>query len=865
MKLFLGLGLIIVILAVVTGASYLSLATITRTQESLYQQKFAAALALKDMRANQNGIREDMLGMMLDERNLAGRKTRLQDIKSRVKDIARDVEKARAGLKDSPALLAKFEELELLRKDFEKTRDEKVIPSILNGKTADAKELSLGIQTERNNKIRAGVDELSGAVEKTVEEQIASSKALSRNTVMAFIGLAILALLVVVGLAFFVNRLLVERGKVEARLRETSAYSRSLLEASLDPLVTISPDGKITDVNKATEEATGIGRERLIGTDFSDYFTDPVRAREGYQKVISEGLVKDYALTIRHASGRTIDVLYNATVYADESGKTQGVFAAARDVTAQRQASQYARSLLEASLDPLVTISPEGKITDVNEATIKVTGVPRERLVGTDFSGYFTEQEKAREGYRKVFQEGFVTDYPLTICHANGKLTQVLYNASVYRDAEGKITGVFAAARDVTERRRMEEDLRLVSLYSRSLIEASLDPLVTISPEGKITDVNKATEEVTGFTRERLVGNDFSDYFTDPVKAREGYQKVISEGLVRDYPLTVRHISGRTIEVLYNAAVYADERGKMQGVFAAARDVTERKRAEENLKRVMIEVQESVNVLAPASSEILSITSQVAAAASETATAVSETTTTVEEVKQTAIMANQKAQYVAEIAQKTAAASETGKKSVGESIDLMNRIKEQMESIAESIVRLSEQGQTIGEIIATVNDLAEQSNLLAVNAGIEAARAGEQGKGFAVVAQEVKSLAEQSKQATAQVRTILGDIQKATNSAVMATEQGSRAVEAGVSQSTQAGEAIRLLAQSILEAAQASAQIDASSQQQLAGMNQIALAMDNIKAASTQNVAGAKQTEASAQNLHELGQKLKGLLEQYKA
>ena len=161
MKLFLGLGLTIVILAVVIGASYLSLATITRTQESLYQQKFAAALALKDMRANQNGIREDMLGMMLDERNPASRKTRLQDIKSRVKDIARDVEKARAGLKDSPALLAKFEELELLRKDFEKTRDEKVIPSILNGKTADAKELALGIQTERTDKIRAELDELN--------------------------------------------------------------------------------------------------------------------------------------------------------------------------------------------------------------------------------------------------------------------------------------------------------------------------------------------------------------------------------------------------------------------------------------------------------------------------------------------------------------------------------------------------------------------------------------------------------------------------------------------------------------------------------------------------------------------------------
>ena len=211
--------------------------------------------------------------------------------------------------------------------------------------------------------------------------------------------------IVIAGIAgFFVNRIVVERAEVEARLRETSAYSRSLLEASLDPLVTISPEGKITDVNRATEEATGMARTRLIGSDFSDYFTDPVKAREGYQKVISEGLVKDYGLTMRHASGRTVEVLYNATIYADEAGRMQGVFAAARDVTAQRQASQYARSLLEASLDPLVTISPDGKITDVNEATISVTGVSRDRLVGTDFSNYFTEPDKARDGYRRVFR-----------------------------------------------------------------------------------------------------------------------------------------------------------------------------------------------------------------------------------------------------------------------------------------------------------------------------------------------------------------------------------------------------------------------------------------------------------------------------
>src|SRR6185436_12438669 len=160
-------------------------------------------------------------------------------------------------------------------------------------------------------------------------------------------------------------------------------------------------------------------------------------------------------LTIRHRDDSLTDVLYNASVYRDGEGGVLGVFAAARDVTAQNRASQYARSLIEASLDPLVTISPQGKITDVNEATVKVTGVARERLIGTDFTDYFTEPQNAREGYQRVFSEGFVTDYPLTIRHNDGRLMDVLYNASVYRDARGEVLGVFAAARDVTDSKRV--------------------------------------------------------------------------------------------------------------------------------------------------------------------------------------------------------------------------------------------------------------------------------------------------------------------------------------------------------------------------------------------------------------------------
>ena len=283
-----------------------------------------------------------------------------------------------------------------------------------------------------------------------------------------------------------------------------------------------------------------------------------------------------------------------------------------------------------------------------------------------------------------------------------------------------------------------------------------------------------------------------------------------------------------------------------------------------SLREITREIIEGVNVLASSSSEIMASTNQVASGASETAAAVSETTSTVEEFKQTALMSSQKARNVADAAQKAVQVAQVGRRSVEESISGMGRIQGQVEAIAESIVRLSEQSQTIGEIIATVNDLAEQSNLLAVNAAIEAAKAGEQGKGFAVVAQEVKSLAEQSKEATAQVRTILNDIQKATNAAVMATEQGNKAVEDGVRQSKEAGEAIRQMSESIDESAQAAVQIATSSQQQLTGMDQVAMAMENIRQASEQNVTGMRQVELTVQGLHDLGQKLKDLVARYK-
>jgi methyl-accepting chemotaxis protein len=282
-----------------------------------------------------------------------------------------------------------------------------------------------------------------------------------------------------------------------------------------------------------------------------------------------------------------------------------------------------------------------------------------------------------------------------------------------------------------------------------------------------------------------------------------------------------------------------------------------------NLRGSVKDINEGVNLLGSSASEILAATTQVASGTAETATAISETTTTVEEVQQAAKQSAQKAKNVADSAQRVAQVSQNGQKAVEETVNVMNRIREQMDSITQTVVRMSEQSQSIGGIIASVTDIADQSNLLAVNAAIEAAKAGEQGKGFAVVAQEIKNLAEQSKQSTSQVRNILNDVQKATSTVVMATEQGSKAVESGVKQSVQTGETIRILAESSDEAVQAAIQIVASSQQQVIGMDQIGVAMQNINQAGTETAVSMVQSEKAAKNLYELGQKLKDLVERF--
>ncbi len=282
------------------------------------------------------------------------------------------------------------------------------------------------------------------------------------------------------------------------------------------------------------------------------------------------------------------------------------------------------------------------------------------------------------------------------------------------------------------------------------------------------------------------------------------------------------------------------------------------------LKIITTELNVAVNNLNKFSNKIFQNTAELASSSTETVAAITETTATVEEVRQTSYLSNKKAKEVAERAQQSFDISAAGQESTKSTIDGIQRFGTHMHSISENILKLSERSRLIGEIIAAVNDIAEQSNLLAVNASIEAARAGEQGKGFAVVAQEIRNLAEQSKQSTSQVRLILQDIQNFVNSAVLSTEQASKALEDGIKTANQTGEVITELGKSIELSFDASLQITSSNQQQQIGMDQIATAMENIRTVSAHNADSTKEVELSANELLGLADNLAGQIKKFK-
>ncbi|HEV2172075.1 MAG TPA: PAS domain S-box protein, partial [Nitrospira sp.] len=373
--------------------------------------------------------------------------------------------------------------------------------------------------------------------------------------------------------------------QLEGQLQASQFYTRSLIESNIDALMTTDSLGIITDVNQQMEALTGCTREELIGTPFKSHFTDPARAENGIRLVLEKSKVTNYELTARSKKGKESIVSYNATTFYDQSGKLQGVFAAARDITEQKKLEQqlreqqaYNRGLIESSVDGLVTVDPAGSISDVNEQLCRMTGYERAELIGSPFAGYFTEPERATQGVKQTFDTDVVTEYALTLISRTHRLLHVSFNASVFRDPLGNIRGIFASARDITDRVRLEEKLREQQIYLRGLIESSVDGLITVDPTGFITDVNEQMCRMTGYAREELIGSIFKQYFTEPDRADLGVKRTLTEAAVTNYELILKSKTGRKATVSFNASIFRTPDGQVQGIFASARDISEQAR-----------------------------------------------------------------------------------------------------------------------------------------------------------------------------------------------------------------------------------------------------------------------------------------------
>ncbi len=332
---------------------------------------------------------------------------------------------------------------------------------------------------------------------------------------------------------------------------------------------------------------------------------------------------------------------------------------------------------------------------------------------------------------------------------------------------------------------------------------------------------------------------------------------VIIYMIVKGQERSFRQAQQSTLEVEARAATEVSQRRLIEQANAEIeKRMSTEKEQREQLQRILAQVQEAVSHLTTSSSEILATTAQQASGANEQSAAVAQASRTIEEVRSIAEQTAQRASGIADLAQHAFQVSQIGLASAADLTQGMDTIRQRVGAIAQQILALSEQAQTIGQIIVTVNEIATQSNMLALNAAVEAARAGETGRGFTVVAGEMRSLAEQSRAATVQVRELLGEIQVGVNTAVMTTEAGMKGAEVGIRLVGEAGRSIQRLTDSVTESVQASEQISAASNQQLAGMEQIAQAMQSIYEVTRQTATGAHQVEQAAVELKVLSDRL---------
>ena len=372
-------------------------------------------------------------------------------------------------------------------------------------------------------------------------------------------------------------------------------FITNILQASTEySIIGKNLKGDILLWNEGARRLYGYEPEEVIGKANSIMLHTPEDVESGKPREIMDIALRDgkWEGTIQRIrkSGDRFTARVVITPRRDAAGRPVGFLLISKDISAeirlteQLQTTQlYTRSLIESSIDALMATDPLGLITDVNQQMETLTGHQRDELIGSPFKNYFTEPARAEEGIRQVLKSGRVTNYELAALARDGRTTLVSYNASTFRDAEGRLQGVFAAARDITEQKKLEQQLRESQAYNRGLIEASVDGLITVDPSGRISDVNEQMCRMSGFAREELIGTPFADYFLDSDRASAGVQETFERGVVTDYVLTLFTQGRRELRVSFNASVFREPSGEVRGIFASARDITEQARLQTQL------------------------------------------------------------------------------------------------------------------------------------------------------------------------------------------------------------------------------------------------------------------------------------------
>ena len=382
------------------------------------------------------------------------------------------------------------------------------------------------------------------------------------------------------------------------QLAAQTAFSEAILDTTANLIMVLDTEGRIVRFNRACEELTGYTVEEVRGRPFWEFLLLPDEAEQVMNKwseLVNLMANRNENHWVTRDGERRL-IAFNNSVLSGPDGKVAYVISAGVDVTARRrleqlvrEANAYHRALIEASPDPLVTISADGRITDVNSATERVTGLPRDQLVGTDFADYFTDPELARGGYEQVFRDGQVADYPLEIVGQDGRITPVLYNAAVYRDEADQVAGVFAAARDVSRQREMEEALRASEAKYRDLINKANVVVLSLDSQGRFTFLNPYGQRFFGYTEEELVGRnvlgtivpttdsegrDMGALIPEITGDPDSHAYNENENLTKD---------GRRVWMSWSNQTLFDEHGEMMGLLAIGVDRTAQRRAEEML------------------------------------------------------------------------------------------------------------------------------------------------------------------------------------------------------------------------------------------------------------------------------------------